>query len=98
VHNRFDRSIRSRARIRILTACLFHFMWMSIGETQSSHQIFEHLSTDNGLSSNKVEAILQDKEGFYWIATQNGLNRYDGSTFKVFRHHAEDSSSLAHNH
>ncbi len=64
---------------------------------QSSHQIFEHLTTDHGLSSNKVEAVLQDKEGFYWIATQNGLNRFDGTNFKVFRNNSTDSTSLTHN-
>jgi ligand-binding sensor domain-containing protein len=66
--------------------------------SQSSHQIFEHLTTDHGLSSNKVEAVLQDQEGFYWIATQNGLNRFDGTTFKLYRHHSEDSTSLTHNY
>lgn len=65
---------------------------------QSSHQIFEHISTDHGLSSNKVEAILQDRDGFYWIATQNGLNRFDGTSFRVFLHNKDDSTSLTHNY
>ncbi len=65
---------------------------------QTSNYIFEYLTTEQGLSSNKVEAVLQDKEGFYWIATQNGLNRFDGTTFKIFRHDASDSTSLSHNY
>ncbi|MEP6793715.1 MAG: two-component regulator propeller domain-containing protein [Saprospiraceae bacterium] len=65
---------------------------------QSSNLNFGHFTTDNGLSSNKVEAVIQDHEGFYWIATQNGLNRYDGSSFKIFQHHANDSTSLIHNY
>ena len=65
---------------------------------QSSHQVFEHLTTEDGLSSNKVESILQDRDGFYWIATQNGLNRFDGSTFKIFRHNEADTTSLTNNH
>lgn len=65
---------------------------------QTSNYIFEYLTTEQGLSSNKVEAVLQDKEGFYWIATQNGLNRFDGTTFKIFRHDANDSTSLSHNY
>ncbi len=64
---------------------------------QSSNQIFEHLTTEDGLSSNKVEAVIQDREGFYWIATQNGLNRFDGTYFKIYRHNSGDSSSLTHN-
>jgi len=65
---------------------------------QSSHQIFEHLTTDHGLSSNKVEAILQGKDGFYWIATQNGLNRFDGTSFKIYRNNSTDSTSISHNY
>ena len=65
---------------------------------QTSHEIFEHLTTDHGLSSDKSEAVLQDKEGFYWIATQNGLNRFDGTNFKVFRHKSNDSTSLTNNY
>jgi ligand-binding sensor domain-containing protein len=70
-----------------------HFCW-----AQSSHQIFEHLTTEDGLSSNKVESILQDRDGFYWIATQNGLNRFDGSSFRIFRNNKADTSSLTNNH
>ncbi len=65
---------------------------------QTSNFFFEHLTSEHGLSSNKVEAVLQDSVGFYWIATQNGLNRYDGTSFKVYRHHSTDSLSLTHNH
>ncbi|HEY3386772.1 MAG TPA: two-component regulator propeller domain-containing protein [Saprospiraceae bacterium] len=68
------------------------------GKAQSSHEIFEHLTTDHGLSSNKVEGILQDRDGFYWVATQNGLNRFDGTNFKVYRNDPRDSTSLTHNY
>jgi ligand-binding sensor domain-containing protein len=64
---------------------------------QSAGHIFEHLTTDYGLSSNKVEAVLQDNDGFYWIATQNGLNRFDGTNNRVYSHHPEDSTTLSHN-
>lgn len=64
---------------------------------QSSHQIFEHITTDHGLSSNKVESIIQDHEGFYWISTANGLNRFDGTHFKIFRKTQHDSTSLTDN-
>lgn len=69
-----------------------------ISQGQAAHQIFEHLTTDQGLSSNKAEAVLQDQEGFYWIATQNGLNRFDGTTFKIYRHDENDSTSLTDNY
>lgn len=64
---------------------------------QQSDFHFSHLSEKNGLSSNRVQNIIQDRQGFYWIATADGLNRFDGSSFKVFRHNRNDSSSIANN-
>ncbi|MCD0489171.1 response regulator [Pedobacter sp. MC2016-14] len=55
---------------------------------------FTWLQTKDGLSSNNVNAILKDKSGLMWFATQDGLNKYDGRTFKVYRHRANDSTSL----
>lgn len=49
------------------------------------------LKTENGLSNNNVKAILKDREGFLWIGTENGLNRYDGYSFKVY--HAENRNN-----
>jgi signal transduction histidine kinase len=64
---------------------------------QPSNFHFEHLTFKNGLSSNRVFNIIQDRQGFYWIGTADGLNRFDGSSFKVFRHNRNDSMSLANN-
>jgi len=58
---------------------------------------FEHLSIQQGLSQSIVDDMLQDRQGFLWFVTEDGLNRYDGYTFKVFKHDARDSSSLVHN-
>lgn len=46
---------------------------------------FEHLSVDDGLSSNYVTSILQDREGYMWFGTGDGLNKYDGASFTVFK-------------
>ncbi|MBX2930753.1 MAG: hypothetical protein KF781_02260 [Chitinophagaceae bacterium] len=54
-------------------------------------------STDNGLSINTVNALQFDKNGYLWIATSDGLQRYDGYGFKTFKHNENDSSSLASN-
>ncbi len=59
---------------------------------------FQHLSIEDGLSQGMVGSIIQDRSGFMWFATKDGLNRYDGYSFKVFRHDAQDSSSLRDNH
>ncbi len=56
---------------------------------------FRHLSVDDGLSQETVNAVLQDSQGLLWFGTQDGLNRYDGYDFKVFGHDPQDSTSLA---
>ncbi|MDH7475245.1 MAG: two-component regulator propeller domain-containing protein [Anaerolineae bacterium] len=66
-------------------------------QAQSPILRFFHLTTANGLSHNIVYAIVQDHQGFLWFGTQDGLNRYDGYTFTVFRHLRSDPSSLVHN-
>src|SRR5215208_1352456 len=58
---------------------------------------FEHLSIENGLSQNAGLAIFQDSKGYLWIGTQDGLNRFDGFTFKVFKHDPDDPHSISHN-
>lgn len=55
---------------------------------------FTSLTTKNGLSSNTINAILKDRYGLIWFATADGLNRFDGSTFTVYRHHDNDAASL----
>ncbi len=56
---------------------------------------FEHITTRNGLSQNHVNYICQDTNGFLWIGTYNGLNRYDGYEFKTYHHKSDDSTSLS---
>ncbi len=56
---------------------------------------FEALSIEQGLSQSSVVAILQDRTGFLWFGTDNGLNRYDGYDFRVFRNDPSDPASIA---
>src|SRR5574339_416633 len=58
---------------------------------------FEHLSIEDGLSQNAGLTIFQDSRGYLWIGTQDGLNRYDGYGFKIFKHDPDDPTSLSHN-
>lgn len=55
---------------------------------------FEHLTNRDGLSQMSVNAVLQDRQGFLWIGTEDGLNRYDGYEFRIFKHQ-EGEDSLA---
>ena len=56
---------------------------------------FTRLSTDEGLSQTRVIQIVQDDQGFMWFGSQYGLNRYDGYTFKVFKHEHGRANSLS---
>ncbi len=73
--------------------------WLNaVGQTvalQSEQYKFRHITLDDGLSQVSVRAMLQDRLGFWWLATENGLNRYDGYEFRVFQHDPDDSSSLS---
>ncbi len=59
---------------------------------------FDHLGMEQGLSESIVLCVLQDKEGFMWFGTADGLNRYDGYSFTVFKNNPSDSSSLINNY
>lgn len=52
---------------------------------------FKHFNSKNGLSQNSVYAILQDSKGFLWVGTKDGLNKYDGYTFKQYKQNEEES-------
>ncbi len=58
---------------------------------------FNHINTLDGLSNNNVNDIIQDKTGFIWFATDDGLNRFDGYNFKVFRHNSNNRNSISNN-
>ena len=58
---------------------------------------FEHLTIEDGLSQNAGLAIFQDRQGYLWIGTQDGLNRYDGYDIEIFKHDLDDTTSLSHN-
>jgi|WetSurMetagenome_2_1015567.scaffolds.fasta_scaffold01847_3 signal transduction histidine kinase/ligand-binding sensor domain-containing protein/DNA-binding response OmpR family regulator len=59
--------------------------------------LFNHLTTNNGLSNNYVSDIFQDRYGFLWFATDDGLNRFDGYEFKIYRNNPQDKNSISDN-
>lgn len=61
------------------------------------HIRFDHISIDDGLSQSVITSIYQDSQGFMWFGTQDGLNRYDGYEFKVYKQDPDDSHSLSAN-
>jgi ligand-binding sensor domain-containing protein/signal transduction histidine kinase len=58
---------------------------------------FEHFSLEEGLSQSVVTSVLQDRTGYLWVGTEDGLNRYDGYNFKVYKPDTDNQNSLSDN-
>lgn len=76
---------------------LVFIVFSGVCNAQNDSYYFKNYQVQNGLSSNTITTILQDKKGFIWIGTRNGLNRFDGNTFKVFHNVLSDAQSLGSN-
>jgi len=59
---------------------------------------FSHLTAEDGLSQSVVNCIYQDARGFMWFGTQDGLNKYDGYNFIIFKHDPQDLNSISNNY
>ncbi|MGB8951476.1 MAG: two-component regulator propeller domain-containing protein [Candidatus Aminicenantales bacterium] len=86
----------------ILSKALLLSLWLPIypSEPLSVHENpiqFYRLSIQHGLSQSSVNCILQDRKGFIWIGTQDGLNRYDGYNFTIYKSVPDDPRSLGDN-
>ena len=82
-------------RCVLLAVCLCGWL-RAPASAQPRALVFDHLTVEDGLSQSTVTSVAQDAEGFVWLGTDDGVNRYDGHTFTVFRHSAADSTSLPH--
>ena len=69
----------------ILLLCFICYQISCHAQVADDHYYFKNLSVQNGLSQNTVNTILQDKQGFMWFGTKDGLNRYDGLSFQIGR-------------
>ncbi|MFC1996523.1 two-component regulator propeller domain-containing protein [Chloroflexota bacterium] len=58
---------------------------------------FDHISAEDGISQNNTITILQDSDGFMWFGSEDGLNKYDGQNFTIYRHDPDDPNSLSDN-
>lgn len=80
-------------KVIYLFAALFFLTTVSI----SQPYYFRHYQVENGLSNNTVGCMLQDHKGFMWFGTKDGLNRFDGYTFKVFQNQSGKLNSIGSN-
>lgn len=70
---------------------------LQISYASSRDFVFERIKTENGLSQSIVTCMLQDKTGFIWMGTQDGLNRFDGYTFMVYKNQPGNNNTLVNN-
>lgn len=80
--------------MRYCLLIFFIFCYVTVFSQQEKHYAFKHFSTSNGLVSNTVHNIIQDKQGYIWFATLDGLQRYDGNRFITFRYSSTKPYSI----
>lgn len=80
----------------LLVTLLFFSLFLS-AQKEPAFSNVRYLNSDDGLSQSEVTCLLQDRQGFLWIGTRGGLNRYDGHTFKIFQNQIGNTNSLINN-
>ncbi|MBW6501923.1 MAG: response regulator [Bacteroidales bacterium] len=65
--------------------------------SQDNRIVFSHVDVNDGLSDNWIKCIFKDSRGFVWFGTNNGLNRFDGYRFEIFKNSISDSTTIADN-
>jgi len=73
-------------------------LFSEAAKAQFSSFAFERFTIEDGLSNNSINAVLQTSDGFLWVATKDGLNRFDGQNFVIFKHNPNSEYSLPENY
>lgn len=84
-------------KIRLICYIFILILVVAKNYTIAQNYYFERLSIENGLSQNSIYAIAQDKKGFIWFGTFDGLNKYDGYEFKVYKSNMEIEDAIGDN-
>lgn len=86
-------------KLIIMLALINIFLYNYENEVQAKEQInFKSLTIRDGLTQGTIEALFQDSKGYIWIGTNDGLNRYNGNQFKVYKVEENTEKSLANNY
>ncbi len=95
-HETTDVTPNNTSRRATLALLITLFLSSTSTEAVDRNYRFQRLSMDEGLSQAAVYAIQQDRHGFMWFGTLEGLNRFDGREFQVFQHDPADPGSISH--
>jgi ligand-binding sensor domain-containing protein len=76
---------------------LIYIVLLFLVPSDSLASIYRNYYVEDGLSHNSVWAVMQDRQGYIWFGTNDGLDRFDGVNFRVFRYHPDNPSSIGHN-
>jgi ligand-binding sensor domain-containing protein len=82
---------------RISLPLMMFFLLINPLSAQIDNERVERITVNEGLSQNYIYSIFQDSRGFLWIGNKDGLNRFDGIEFKIYRSNPHDSNSLSNN-
>jgi signal transduction histidine kinase/ligand-binding sensor domain-containing protein/DNA-binding response OmpR family regulator len=80
--------------MRVMVAIIVALSWPFMIIGQETSYSFSQLDISQGLSNNQINSIYKDHRGFMWFGTNAGLNRYDGYSFKKYRHNEQDSATI----
>ena len=75
--------------------CLLFCLLPQFSPAQTQDLRFRHLTTEDGLPTNRTDKIIKDSHGMIWITTGSGLCRYDGYDFKIYQYNPSDTSARA---
>lgn len=92
-----ERKHRCRNHNHVQYLLLFLFFVAQATHAQIPDPFFKKIGIENGLPHHKVNCLLQDRRGFLWFGTEDGLSRYDGRHFAVYRHIPNDSTTISGN-
>jgi ligand-binding sensor domain-containing protein len=83
---------------RLVAIFILILLFLIKADIYSQSYYFKHYQVENGLSNNTVLCSIQDNRGFMWFGTKDGINRFDGYSFKVFRNDVDDKNTIGENY
>ena len=95
--NKYIKTLNMKRLAILICAAVCSTLLAGASTIQYKDISFTHISINDGLSQSTVRSACQDSRGQMWFATHDGLNRFDGYDFTVYRHRDDDSTSISDN-